>query len=219
MIRSTLLAVLCCWITETVYGQNVGRKADVFHTVGYDYHRQKIEVEESGADALEIEGYTDEGNVCEPSLNSMKVHIPMVSLPLEHIHITSPFGMRRDPLNPSSYRYHAGLDLRAHNDMVYAMLPGVVTAASYSENGGKYITISHGVCSCSYLHLSKIKVMVGQHVSAGQVIGVSGNTGKRTTGPHLHLSCRLNDSERKFFNPMLILGFVSDQLLNCQTSK
>jgi septal ring factor EnvC (AmiA/AmiB activator) len=47
------------------------------------------------------------------------------------------------------------------------MLPGVVTAASYSTNGGYYVTINHGICVCSYLHLSKILVRTGQRVTAG----------------------------------------------------
>ena len=94
------------------------------------------------------------------------------------------------------------------------MLPGVVTAASYSTNGGYYVTINHGICVCSYLHLSKILVRTGQRVTAGYIIAISGNSGKRTTGPHLHISCRWKNERGKFFNPMLILRFVTEQLLN-----
>lgn len=57
-------------------------------------------------------------------------------------------------------------------------------------------------------------VRAGQRIRAGQVIAISGNTGRRTTGPHLHLSCRWGNEKGKFFNPMLLLNFVSEQLSN-----
>jgi len=43
-----------------------------------------------------------------------------------------------------------------------------------------------------YMHLSKIDVVVGQSLSAGQYIGISGDTGA-TGNPHLHVEVRLND--------------------------
>lgn len=215
MKRLALLMAISMLLGAKMKGQNPSS----FHTVGYNYQRPCAQIASPEPDSLDAEDYTDEGNVCEPPVDSMKVYMPMVSLPLKSIKVTSLFGMRRDPMNRSKHRYHSGLDLRARYENVFSMLPGIVTAAGYSKTGGNYITVSHGVCSCSYLHLSKIRVKVGQHVSAGQNIGVSGNTGSRTTGPHLHISVRLNDSRRKYFNPMLILGFVSEQLLNQQSSK
>ena len=161
----------------------------------------------------------DEGNVCEPPSDSIRVYLPMVSLPLKDIKETSPFGMRRDPMNRAKYRYHSGVDLSARYENVYSMLPVTVSEAGFSKTGGNYVTVNHGVCSYSYLHLSKIRVKVGEHVSAGQNIAVSGNTGSRTTSPHLHLPVRLNTPERKYFNPMLILGFVSEQLLKYEHLK
>jgi len=90
-----------------------------------------------------------------------------VALPLKEIWVNSPFGMRRDPMNRKKSRMHNGLDLRAKYENVYSMLPGTVTDASFSQNGGYYVTVNHGSCVCSYLHLSEIKVRKGQHVSAG----------------------------------------------------
>jgi murein DD-endopeptidase MepM/ murein hydrolase activator NlpD len=48
---------------------------------------------------------------------------------------------------------HYGLDLKAKYEDVYSMLPGTVTAAGTSSAGGKYVTIDHGICTCSFLHL------------------------------------------------------------------
>lgn len=218
MYRVVLILVSLILTIGNSYGQKRMDKTAPFHTIGYDYQRPSSMVLPVQADSLDVEDYTEEGNVCEPSVDSIKSLMPLVSLPLRSIKVTSPFGMRRDPMNKSKKRFHAGVDLRARYEEVYSMLPGTVSAATNSMNGGKYITIDHGVCSCSYLHLSKIKVSVGQHVRAGEVIGISGNTGKRTTGPHLHISVRHNGEGRKYFNPMLILGFVSEQLQTYQSS-
>ncbi len=118
--------------------------------------------------------------------------------------------MRRAPMNRNKRRMHNGLDLRAKYENVYSMLPGTVTDASFSQNGGNYVTVNHGTCICSYLHLSEIKVRKGQHVSAGQKMAVSGITGKRTTGPHLHISCRWSDTG-KYFDLRILLRFVTEE--------
>ena len=145
--------------------------------------------------------------------DSAATKVPMmVALPLKDIHINSPFGMRRDPMNRRKGRMHYGLDLRAKYEDVYSMLPGTVTAAGTSTAGGNYITIDYGICTCSFLHLSKINVVNGQHVSAGQKIAISGNTGKRTTGPHLHLSCKWSDTG-KYFDPRILLKLITEQLM------
>ena len=189
------------------------RSDSPFNTVGYGYGKvKKLELADTESRVMDVCTDVEQTTVVPP--DSIRPYLPMVSLPLKSIKVNSPFGMRRDPMNRKSHRMHNGVDLRAKYEDVYSMLPGTVTAASYSVNGGNYVTVNHGVCVCSYLHLSKIKVAVGQHVSAGQTIAISGNTGKRTTGPHLHIACRLGDERGKFFDPMVILGFVSEQLLN-----
>lgn len=137
-----------------------------------------------------------------------------VSMPLDNLHMTSPFGIRRDPLNKRTRRMHSGIDLRARYEPVRSMLPGTVIESGYSKTSGYYVSVSHGVCICSYLHLSKIKVRNGAHVSAGDVIAISGASGSRVTGPHLHLSARYvnGNSKGKYFNPLLLLEFVAARL-------
>lgn len=66
----------------------------------------------------------------------------------------------------------------------------VIVAKSSGYNGGygNYIVVNHeGSCQTQYSHLSKVQVSVGDKVSMGETIGLSGNTG-RSTGPHLHLN-------------------------------
>lgn len=68
----------------------------------------------------------------------------------------------------------------------------VIVARSSGYNGGygQYIAIDHpNGTQTVYGHLSKVYVTPGQQVTQGQLIGLSGNTG-RSTGPHLHFEIR-----------------------------
>ena len=184
-----------------------------FNTIG-DCHRNAVPSYRGTTENEGMDEDADESNLVNLPKDSLKNNMPTVALPLKRIQVSSWFGARRDPMNRKSRRMHNGLDLKARFEEVFSMLPGIVTKATSSVNGGYYVTVNHGILVCSYLHLSKIKVTVGQHVGAGDVIAISGNSGKRTTGPHLHISCRWGGENGKFFNPLLVLGFVSEQLLN-----
>lgn len=66
----------------------------------------------------------------------------------------------------------------------------IAKAGGYNGGYGSYIVINHeGSCQTQYSHLSKVSVAVGDNVSQGETIGLSGNTG-RSTGPHLHFNVR-----------------------------
>lgn len=208
-VLATLVYVILC-LTES-HAQIKTHSS--FNTIG-DFHRKTVVTHKNNNAKEDVGDDTEEENMVVPPKDSLMAYLPLVALPLKRIRISSPFGNRKDPMNRKNRRMHNGLDLKARFEEVYSMLPGIVTKAAYSENGGYYVTVNHGICVCSYLHLSKIKVKQGQHISAGEIIAISGNSGKRTTGPHLHIACRLGDERGKFFNPMLILGFVSEQLLN-----
>ena len=189
------------------------KPVSTFNTISC--YGQRVEVKAREVDVNdEMDDTMSDDDMVNPSVDSAMVYIPTVALPLKTITVNSLYGTRRDPMNKRNRRMHNGVDLKARYEEVYSMLPGVVTAASYSTNGGYYVTVNHGICVCSYLHLSKMLVNKGQRIAAGQIIAVSGNTGKRTTGPHLHISCRWGDEKGKFFNPMFVLEFVSRQLLS-----
>jgi len=92
--------------------------------------------------------------------------------------------------------YHGryrGLDYGAPvGTSVSAAASGTVIASRGGWNGGygTMIIVSHNNGTQTlYAHLSQLNVAVGQQVSQGQKIGLSGNTG-RSTGPHLHWEIR-----------------------------
>lgn len=187
-----------------------GKNKEYFHTIGRTFNKPKIILEEDSTN--NDEEFVEEDSITTISADTIKQYMPTVSLPLNDIHINSAFGIRKDPLNRRSKRQHNGLDLRARFENVYSMLPGTVIDSGSSVNGGNFVTIQHGICVCIYLHLSKILVSKGQRVFAGQKVAVSGNSGKRTTGPHLHISCRFADVKGKYFDPMIIINYVIDTM-------
>ena len=203
-----LFSIICfsisCFAQEKSYFNTIG-KTDKMHKSIINKDNDKF-IQYTNSDTIEQDSIT------EVSIETFKIIRPKVSLPLKAIHINSPFGKRTDPINRKSTKVHNGIDLRAKFENVYAMLPGTVVDAGSSENGGNYIKIQHGICICIYLHLSKIIVQQGQHVSAGQKVAISGNSGKRTTGPHLHISCKWSDNG-KYFDPKVLLGYIAEELV------
>lgn len=114
--------------------------------------------------------------------------------------ISSPYGMRYHPIR-KEYRKHHGIDIPAPiGTNVIAVQDGVVSSIEYNNlYVGNVVVINHGSVTSRYVHLHKIKVSPGQRVKAGQVIALSGNTGKWTTGPHLHFEIK---SKGVLVNPL-----------------
>jgi murein DD-endopeptidase MepM/ murein hydrolase activator NlpD len=100
--------------------------------------------------------------------------------------VSSSFGMRLHPIL-GYYRMHKGIDVAcAYGSPVYAVIDGTVNWAGYKGGYGQYIGINGpGGVGTGYGHLSRIAVRSGTHVSRGEVVGYSGNSGL-STGPHLH---------------------------------
>lgn len=97
-------------------------------------------------------------------------------------------------IGPWAAGYHPGRDYRGHYVPIRATRDGVVQNAgwswSYGPEYGLLLVIQSGTVRALYAHCSALKVRVGAHVKAGQLVAVSGNTG-RTTGPHLHYEERV----------------------------
>jgi hypothetical protein len=90
---------------------------------------------------------------------------------------------------------HRGLDYHAApRTPIAAINTGRVVLANPLYFEGGCVVIDHGLGLMSvYMHLSKLNVAVGDKVARGQIIALSGATG-RTTGPHLHLGVRWQGS-------------------------
>lgn len=106
--------------------------------------------------------------------------------PLRDSHVTSGFGMRKHPVT-GHMAPHRGTDLVSWDQPnVIAAGDGRVVFAANKGKSGNMVTIDHGAgIETLYLHLAEIAVEQGQRVSAGDVIGVMGDTGQ-TDGAHLH---------------------------------
>lgn len=137
-----------------------------------------------------------------------------VSYPLEKMKVTSPYGMRKDPMT-GIYKKHNGVDLRARKAMVYSMFPGIVHKVGYDERSGNYVIIHHGEIAVSYCHLSKILIIKGSRLHAHEVIGISGNTG-RSTGEHLHVTCKMKGT---YINPEIIFQYIRNILDSSENDK
>lgn len=100
--------------------------------------------------------------------------------------ITSDFGKART-FNEKVASYHSGTDFRAASGTpIKAANSGIVKIAKNRYFAGNSVIIDHGFGIYSqYYHLSKIDVKAGQRVQKGQILGLSGATG-RVSGPHLH---------------------------------
>ena len=128
-----------------------------------------------------------------------------VSYPLKKIMVTSPYGRRKDPFTGKRSN-HKGLDLRASGEEVYSMMSGEVVKVSSDKRSGNYVTIRHGDYTVSYCHLSKVLVQKYAQVLPGEVVAISGNTG-RSTGPHLHITAKYG---KKHIDPAILLQLVKE---------
>lgn len=99
---------------------------------------------------------------------------------------------------------HAGIDFGTPwGTFVTATDAGVVKLAGLDNTGyGNLVKIEHDWGFSYYAHLADFRVKVGERVEAGQVLGLSGNTG-RSTGPHLHFEVRRlgGNWRRDIFDP------------------
>ncbi len=102
--------------------------------------------------------------------------------------------------------YHSGTDIaKPTGAIVTAPADGVVILAADHPFTleGNLLMIDHGMgLNSAFLHLSRIDVKPGDHVTKGRPIGAVGMTG-RATGPHLHWSMRWGDAK---LDPMLVAG-------------
>lgn len=122
----------------------------------------------------------------------------------ERFPISSPYGTRLDPITRKETEFHNGIDFAVpvgtpirtcfdgiierigyENEADHAQGFGLRVWQSFTQSGVKYGMV--------FAHLSQIKVEEKVSIKAGDVLGLSGNTGK-STGPHLHVGVRTWDT-------------------------
>ncbi len=128
---------------------------------------------------------------------------PTYIKPISGGRLSSNFGRRSAPTRGAS-TYHKGVDWATPvGTAVVASSAGTVVRAGWGSGYGYVVYINHqDGRQTRYGHLSKVLVKVGQTVSQGEKIALSGNTG-RSTGPHLHFEILIGGNQ---VNPLQYLN-------------
>jgi murein DD-endopeptidase MepM/ murein hydrolase activator NlpD len=126
--------------------------------------------------------------------------------PVPHEASASSFGRRRI-INGTPRAPHSGLDLSAPagTEVVAANHGKVVLAGNFFFAGGSVVLDHGGALYTMYFHLSEIRVGEGTTVRRGDVLGLSGATG-RVTGAHLHWGVRLANAR---IDPLELIKKIS----------
>ncbi len=187
-----------------------------FNTVSPNSRVYKISTEADTSNEIPTSVDNDSNNsreVCD--VKEMKRQLLLryisVSLPLKQLRINSPFGKRKDPFTGKKAQ-HNGVDLFARNDEVYSIMQGDVIKSGVDRKSGIYVKMQYGEYTVSYCHLSKVAVKRGDVVYAGDVIGISGNTGTRSTGEHVHISVKYKSH---YIDPTILFDFVRETQQGC----
>lgn len=127
------------------------------------------------------------------------LHTPSM-LPLEG-EITSNFGYRKNPFGRWTSEFHNGIDIACdYGTEVHTTASGTVVFAGWDNVYGRKVTVDHGNGIVTfYGHNAHLFVKEGQAVNKGDVIALSGNSG-RSTGAHLHYGVIVNGENRDPLN-------------------
>lgn len=124
--------------------------------------------------------------------------------------ITQLFGKNPDFYKQWGYPGHNGVDYGIPNGTpIKAAAAGTVAQVAFENGGyGNYVRLSHvdgsTTYSTYYAHLASASVSPGQKLNAGDVMGLSNNTGA-STGPHLHFGLKIpgqNPAYKDYVDPM-----------------
>ncbi|MCL1139188.1 peptidoglycan DD-metalloendopeptidase family protein [Shewanella pneumatophori] len=146
---------------------------------------------ERGSSSINAYQHTD-GNFYDEKGESLARAFQRIPL-MKNYRISSRFNRHRHHPVTGRTSPHNGTDFATPiGTKIVAPGDGIVSLVTDHRYAGKYVVIEHGnKYRTRYLHLSKSLVHKGQRVSRGQVIALSGNTG-RITGPHLHYEFHIN---------------------------
>jgi len=202
---------------KLLYKENGKEKSQLFHIYlkNGEYKKEQIHVASSKVNPKSkavkkrtAREYSEAMKLYHSVTPKLYIKEPFI-LPLQST-ITSEFGKAR-VYNGSLKGYHSGTDFRAPvGTPIVASNDGVVAYVGDRFYSGGTIIIDHGegIYSC-YFHMSKYDVAKGERVQRGEVIGLSGKSG-RVTGPHLHFAMRVDGVQ---VNPLQFIELTNKELL------
>lgn len=173
------------------YNEQIEKKSNEVEKL-LTQQRQQIAAEEAAAKnsgkASDNTGTSDAGSSGDNSGGSQASASGFVWPLAAAGRISCGFGPRKSPTAGAS-TYHKGIDIAVPTGTaVRASKSGKVVTATYSSSAGNYVALYHGGGVYTYyMHCSALSVSVGDQVSQGQTIALSGSTGI-STGPHLHFA-------------------------------
>ncbi|MDD2382734.1 MAG: M23 family metallopeptidase [Sulfurospirillaceae bacterium] len=175
---------------ELLYTTTQGSQKLSLHVKQGDYKKEILSVEPSKVsppkEALaQIKKEAQEAAKIYQTFTPKRYWTTPFAIPLQST-ITSDYGNARI-FNDTLQSYHSGTDFRASSGTpIVAANDGIVVLAKTRYYAGGSIVIDHGEGLYSvYYHLSSLSLHVGDNVKQGDIVGLSGSTG-RVTGPHLH---------------------------------
>jgi murein DD-endopeptidase MepM/ murein hydrolase activator NlpD len=161
------------YINDSIYDGVDSLEAAFFEYKGKIVYAFPYATSSSG----KIEYYDDEGKTLKNFF---------LKTPIKFSRITSRYSSNRLHPVQGIWKAHKGTDYAApHGTPITSTAAGVVEQTGYTAGNGNFVKVKHnGTYSTQYLHMSKILVRRGQHVTQGQIIGRVGSTGL-ATGPHV----------------------------------
>lgn len=197
------------WKNEQVYTEDYEAEIQYVPNDNW-YTNQQVTLQQPSAGRRKVAAVVEYKNGSEQSREILKEEIyadavpkiiergtkipPTYIKPISGGRLSSGFGGRKAPTRGASTN-HKGVDWSTPiGTPVMASNTGTVVTAGWVSGYGYAVYINHADGrQTRYGHLSKVLVKVGQTVTQGQKIALSGNTG-RSTGPHLHFEIRIGGS-------------------------
>ncbi len=192
-------------LRQSVLQRHISQQKKRIATLGAAISRKEASLERLGERLADLEvfvgqkpetGFSTSTRLANVTLSAAQLGLLFAIVPngapLPMEGITSAFGWRRHPITHRR-EFHGGIDLRAkHGKPVWTTADGVVEFAGYHRRSGygNLVIVDHGFGFKTYYgHLKKVAVKRGDTVVKGDIVGISGNTG-RSTAPHLHYEIR-----------------------------
>ena len=201
---------------QLIYKENSKQKTKLlfFNVKDGKYKKEQIKVQKSKVSLNK----KDKKRASKEYAQAMKIYNSVTEKSYIHkkfivplnTKITSSFGKAR-VYNDTLKGYHSGTDFRAKvGTPITASNDGIIILAKDRFYSGGSVIIDHGqgIYTC-YYHMSKFDVKKGDEVKRGQVLGLSGSTG-RVTGPHLHFSARVGGIQ---VDPLQLIELINNNLI------